>query len=222
VGRKLDLACGQNCAPGYEGADIAPLPGVQHIVNLLRFPWPFGDASFEAVRTSHWLEHVPMLFWTPGATAWTCALTSFQVNERSVDLLLKVFDEIHRILVPGGTCEVLVPQAHNDRAFQDPTHRRFFVPAFFCYLDRDWRKANGLTHAAYDIACHFPLAQTQVSHTFTDEAEQEALLLHPAALRARLDSEWNAALDLHALLVKAPEPAKEPEPLAAAAAGGSA
>jgi SAM-dependent methyltransferase len=203
--RRVDLACGRACAEGFEGADIAPLPGVKHVFNLLTFPWPFEDGSVDELRSSHFIEHVPMAFYTPHPRFPVGSnLTAIQEGPHSVDLLLKFFDECWRVLKPGGIFTVLCPQAHNDRAFQDPTHRRFIVPAFFQYLDRDWRRVNGLEHAAYEIRCHFPLALSKCSHTFSDPGCQ-AGLMHPKALRSCLDRFWNFAEDLHVVLEKEKE-----------------
>ena len=44
-GLKLDLGCGQRKQEGYEGVDIVPGEGIDHIVDLFQFPWPFADRS---------------------------------------------------------------------------------------------------------------------------------------------------------------------------------
>jgi predicted SAM-dependent methyltransferase len=212
---KLDLGCGRNCAPGYEGVDIAPLPGVKHVHNLLSFPWPFEPGAVAGIRCSHLIEHLPTLFWTPGSLFgggdWTRRLTPYQVDATSVDLLLKFFDECGRILAPGGTLLVECPQVHNHRAFQDSTHRRFLVPEFFFYLSAVWRKEMGLEHGAYGISCDFSL---KVDHTFPKVPSKEAEMLMRTQQGRRIllerDRErWNVTEDLRVTLVKV-DPAEVP------------
>jgi SAM-dependent methyltransferase len=95
---KLDLACGPYCAEGYEGVDCRPLPGVAWIVDLTEYPWPWQSDSVDALRCSHYVEHV-------------------------VDLVA-FMNECHRILRPDGLLEIVHPYQHSDRAWQDPTHVR--------------------------------------------------------------------------------------------------
>lgn len=95
---KLDLACGTDCAEGFAGVDFRPLPGVEFVVDLTEYPWPWPDRFASALRCSHYVEHV-------------------------VDLVA-FMNEAHRILAPGGTMEIVHPYQHSDRAWQDPTHVR--------------------------------------------------------------------------------------------------
>ena len=95
---RLDLACGTDCAEGFDGVDWRPLPGVVHVWDLRDYPWPWPDESVEALRASHYVEHV-------------------------VDLVA-FMNEAHRVLVPGGSFEIIHPYQHSDRAWQDPTHVR--------------------------------------------------------------------------------------------------
>lgn len=206
---RLDVACGANCVPGFEGLDIAPLPGVKHVHNVLSFPWPFADESVDEVWCSHFIEHLPMLLWTPGYANWQDALSPFQKTDRSVDLFLKFFDEVHRILKPGGKATFVCPQAKNDRAFQDPTHRRFIVPASFFYLDARWRKLNGLEHAAYGVSCDFPMdgpEGAKIEPTWNPEQRTKIEGLHRDAILADMKHYWNYTEDLRADLVKPPIP----------------
>lgn len=205
---KLDLACGRSCQPGYEGVDIAPLPGVKHVHNLLSFPYPFADGSVSEVFSSHFVEHLPMLFWTPAKPgddqSWTARLTPYQVDETSVELFLKFFDEIWRILAPNGKATIHCPQAQNVRAFQDPSHRRFLVPQSFLYLDREWRRANGLEHGAYGSSMDFRMSDSKVGFTASPDTQNRQRLMHPDAILAETRSYWNAVEDLQATLYKLP------------------
>ena len=210
--RKLDLACGASKAEGFEGADIASLPGVDHVFDIFQFPWPFADASFDEVRSSHFIEHIPHAFYTPNPRfAIGQNLTAMAEGPHSVELFLKFFDECFRILKPGGSLHVLCPHGHSDRIFQDPTHRRVIVHATFDYLDRDWRKANGLEHAAYGVSCHFPAAQRQMRASNTPAQTQALQLMADYVQDAAVNRYWNMISDFDVLLKKAAVLAPAPE-----------
>jgi len=106
---KLDLGCGSSCAEGFVGVDVRPLPNVAIVADLTQ-RWPFEDSSIEAIRASHFFEHLA----EP----------------------LRTMDEAYRILVPGGMLEIDVPSTNGMGAFQDPTHRSFWNINSFLYYDR--------------------------------------------------------------------------------------
>jgi ubiquinone/menaquinone biosynthesis C-methylase UbiE len=124
----LDLGCGQNKREGFTGVDKYPAPGVDIVHDLAVFPWPFADNSVDEAHSSHNLEHID-----------------------GVDRL-PFFQELYRVLKPGGTALFITPSADSDRAYQDPTHKfPPVVPGFYqCYLNKEWRVANKLNHGAYD------------------------------------------------------------------------
>lgn len=123
----IDLGCGQNKREGFVGVDKYPAPGVDIVHDLLSFPWPFEDNSVDEAHSSHNLEHID------GADR------------------IPFFQELYRVLKPGGTALFITPSADNDRAFQDPTHKfPPVVPGFYqCYLNKNWRVTNKLDHGAY-------------------------------------------------------------------------
>ncbi len=121
---KVDLGCGRAKAPGFAGMDRVALPGVDVVHDLEDVPWPFPDASVEALRASHVLEHVRDL--------------------------IPVIEEAHRVLVPGGSFEIIVPHWDTDGAHQDPTHLRFFAPGSFDYFRPD-HPMNYISRARFVI-----------------------------------------------------------------------
>src|SRR6185295_223721 len=176
VTRRLDLACGQNVREGFEGVDI--WPGAQHVVDLQRYPWPFEDESVLELNTSHYIEHIPMEMVMSGRACGKCgglgallgALHQIPIPSdvqgaipcpdcrgsgglAKKDALFAFFDECWRILAPDGWLFVTVPAHRNDRAFQDPTHRRFITAQTFLYMNEDWRRTNRLDH--YNAVCNF-------------------------------------------------------------------
>lgn len=98
--RILDVGCGPYKVRGATGIDHVSAPGVEVVHDLDNFPWPFGEASFDRAVCRHSLEHVGNV--------------------------VRTIDELHRILRPGGSLEILAPHFSSDNAFSDVTHRWFF------------------------------------------------------------------------------------------------
>lgn len=142
---KLDFGCGPHKREGFLGVDKTAFVGVDHVVDVVAVsrawkwanadyqsgkredvpvgskfePWPWPDNSVAEAHTSHFLEH----------------LTS---DER-----IHFCNELYRVLVPGGTCQVIVPHWGSCRAYGDPTHVWPPMSEFwFYYLSAEWRNAN--------------------------------------------------------------------------------
>lgn len=170
---RLDLACGKTPKEGFEGVDLFE-PTAKWRVDLLSLPWPWQTSQVDELHCSHFLEHVPA------------------ENRNGQDLLVAIMDEAWRVLKPGGVFTIVVPCARSNRAFQDPTHRRFFVAESFLYYAKAWRDANGLGH--YLGKCDFSI---EVNHSMPNEIA----LLHPEAQQRRFNESWNSIYDWHARLV---------------------
>lgn len=108
----LDLGCGLHKDADI-GMDAYAVPGVDVVHNALDVPWPFSDASFDRVVSHQFLEHLP-----PTGSAGS-------------DPLFTVFDEVWRILKPGGVFAFDVPHFKGDQAYNDPTHRRSIDDRYF-------------------------------------------------------------------------------------------
>lgn len=98
--KKMNLACGADIKKGYLNVDFVKQPGVDKIVNLEKFPWPFKDNEFDEIYTSHFLEHV---------------------NDFEKTLL-----EIRRVTKNGGKLIVRVPHFSCGVSYRDPTHKTLF------------------------------------------------------------------------------------------------
>lgn len=179
TGRRIDLACGQNCKPGFEGLDLyAPNCSIRW--DLRKHPWPIEDGSCSELHCSHFIEHLPACEVEEGPHA-------------GKDHLFAFFDECYRILEDGASMLVVVPNARSNRAFQDPTHRRFIVAETFAYLWGEWRDANGLSH--YNVDCNFA---GRINHTVIEELTA----LNPETARRRMETQWNQIPDWHVTLIK--------------------
>lgn len=133
---KLDFGCGPNKKTGFVGVDAIAFPGVDVTLNLGVDPWPWAGGSVSEGHASHFVEHLTGL-------------------ER-----VHFFNELHRVLVPGGQCFIQVPHCASSRAYGDFTHQ--WPPVgefFFYYLDRDWRKTNAphndIEFNPQGYTCHF-------------------------------------------------------------------
>lgn len=117
--RKLDFGCGPHKREGFEGVDSHPFVGVDHVVDLRVAPYPFADASVAEAHASHFVEHLTAV-------------------ER-----VRFVNEVYRLLVPGGTVQIIVPHWASNRAYGEPTHQWPPVSEmWFYYLSREWRMAN--------------------------------------------------------------------------------
>lgn len=86
--RYLHLGCGQNILPApFENLDIRELEGVDHLGTV--YPLDFEDDTFDLVYCSHVLEH-------------------FSRNETQ-----DIINEWVRVLKPGGTLRLAVPNLEN-------------------------------------------------------------------------------------------------------------
>jgi hypothetical protein len=183
---KLDLACGQSCREGFEGVDL--WPGAKHVVNLMKFPWPWADRSVDELHCSHFVEHLPMIYVTPRGE-----FRAVPEGPEDKDLFFAFFDECHRLLKPGGLMTVIVPALRSNRAFQDPTHRRFLPSEAFLYLNREWREANRLDH--YGVSCDFVAATGPGGPQVDGNVPVEEGLRAPEVQAARFHTLWNTVLD---------------------------
>jgi len=108
---RLNIGCGADVYPGYDGVDIVAGPSVKYVQDLGSFPWAFEDSSVEDILMHNVLEHLHDT--------------------------VKVMEELHRILVPGGTVLIKVPYYNSYGAATDPTHVRQFSEDTMNYFTPD-------------------------------------------------------------------------------------
>jgi len=93
----LDIGCGINKYPGAIGLDRSRNTRADIIADLDRFPYPLRDSSFREVRAIHVIEHVSDV--------------------------IRMMEEVHRLLTPGGRVFIVTPHYTDFSSFCDPTHR---------------------------------------------------------------------------------------------------
>jgi SAM-dependent methyltransferase len=114
--RILDVGCGRRKLSGAVGIDRRRRQAVDAELqldidhDLLDFPWPIADASFDLVHCSHVLEHLP-----PTA---------------------RVIEEIYRILRPGGQAFIVCPHFSWVEAYRHFEHCHFFTLGSFDYFEK--------------------------------------------------------------------------------------
>lgn len=173
---KLDLACGQHPTEGYTGVDI--WPGAEVVHDLLAFPWPFDDRSVDEVVCNHFVEHIPM-----------------RETEEGVDMFIAFMNELCRVLKPNARAFIQYPHSHSDRAFWDPTHRRFIPYQTWYYFDLNWLKANGLDH--YPVTCDFEVITIEGMGIANDVMSK-----HHEVQALMSDRSWNVIADTRVILEK--------------------
>lgn len=82
---RLNVGAGPGCVAGWLNLDLMPTAGSDVMPFDAVAPWPFADASAEAVNSEHFLEHID-----PGKAAF-------------------YFAEAHRVLRPGGVIRTSTP-----------------------------------------------------------------------------------------------------------------
>ncbi len=109
----LDVGCGTSKTPGAVGIDFHPLPGVDVVHDLNQLPWPLESGTFDEIKILDVIEHL--------------------------DNTIKIMEEIHRLLKPGGTVYIRVVPWNHRYAFSDPTHVKFFTEISFKFFTGEWR-----------------------------------------------------------------------------------
>jgi SAM-dependent methyltransferase len=114
--KKLHLGCGHDIKAGWVNHDLSPLPGVDIVHDLNRFPWPFQDAEFSEVWMKDVLEHLPDT--------------------------IAVMEELYRITAPGAKVYIAVPYWNSFESITDPTHKRSFNELTFEFFDPTKRRCQ--------------------------------------------------------------------------------
>lgn len=115
--RGLDIGCGLRKINGFVGLDRHASPGVDVVCDLESGSLPFAGNTFDIVYANHALEHIANL--------------------------AGLLTEISRVMKPGAILKIGVPYAGDLRAFQDPTHVRYFTLKTFEYFVKEGSRVGG-------------------------------------------------------------------------------
>lgn len=146
LGIKLDIGCGGSKQNGFVGMDIRPLPGVDVVQDLEKFPWPLPNESVSFAMTSHVIEHI-----NPGRSDPRLAgliemlkkkklITQTEIDQYIGEpdpgsIFLRFMDEVWRIMKYDGQFACVLPYGGSQGYLQDPTHINQRNIATWCYFD---------------------------------------------------------------------------------------
>ena len=135
TGIRLDIGAGENPQEGFVTMDRRKLPGIDIVHDLEKFPYPLKDNSCLVIVGSHIIEHIK---------PW---------------LTIDFFNELWRIMKPGGQLALSTPYAGSPGFWQDPTHCNGFNEATFQYFDPDYPLWGIYKSKPWKLAPGFPVWQ---------------------------------------------------------------
>lgn len=143
----LNLGCGTKHIRenGWEwvNTDIRSDVGADWVCDLTS-KWPWKENHFDRVVADNVLEH----FDSRGA--------------------IHVLNEIGRVLKSGGRATIIVPHAMSQGAYQDPTHKSFWVPRSALYWSSKYTP-----HGGPAVGIHAELVQVHPPQVYGDPATEQ-------------------------------------------------
>jgi predicted SAM-dependent methyltransferase len=149
---KLHFGCGPRILPGWVNIDGWRFHGVDFVTDL-RQPLPFADATCRLIFTEHVFEHI------------------------DVEFRLPVLRELRRVLEPGGTLRIVVPDCAQ------------FANAYLARDDAWFHTALGQPAGAEGLNMVF----TMHTHRFIDDWESLSATLREAGFSHVEHSSFNAS-----------------------------
>lgn len=107
------MGCGFDIKEGYVNLDMRKKEGVDVVHDLNKFPYPFKDNTFDYIYCVRTLEHL--------------------------DDIVRIMEEVYRILKPGGRIFVRVPYFNHFNTYRDFTHRHAFTLDSFDAFSVDYK-----------------------------------------------------------------------------------
>lgn len=117
------------------GEGEAPRGFIHHDLDLERFPFPYKDSEVHVCLLPHALEHVK---------PW---------------LIFKVFNELWRVIKPGGQLAVATAYAGSSAWWGDPSHCTGFNERTFHYLSPNHAAFNPQKSKPWEIEKGNPVYQ---------------------------------------------------------------
>lgn len=138
---RLNLGACDRKIDGFLSVDIVPPADV---ITDLSKPWPWPDSSVSEIKAFDVIEHI---------------------EDR-----IHFMNELWRVLRPGATVEIEVPNAaHGAGFYQDPTHKSAWCMNSFQYFE-DHSFASERLAASYGIKARFKILNLQ-EHEVRDKYE---------------------------------------------------
>lgn len=127
AGISLDLGCGNHKQPGFVGMDIQKFPTVEIVHDIEVIPYPIPASICNKILASHMLEHI-------------CPKR-----------ILRVMNELWRIMKPDGQLLISLPYGGSQGFWQDPTHCHSWNEATMYYFDPYPMSLKGARSTLYDL-----------------------------------------------------------------------
>lgn len=155
---KLDFGCGPHKRDGFSGVDIHSFEGQVDYLCDLRTEWTFRGVKPSIAKWNDETERE--LGWYLPDNSVSEANASHFIEHLTADERIHFYNELYRVLVPNGTCQITTPHWASCRAYGDPTHQWPPVSEFaWYYLSREWRKTQaphtGREYLSGGYACDF-------------------------------------------------------------------
>lgn len=143
----------------WTNVDRADVPGVNVRCDLFRYPWALPDDTYEVAIAAHLVEHIPHAIIREGQT------------ESLTGGWFAWWNELGRVLKPGGVAHILCPYAWSWAGVMDPTHTRYMLFESFGYL-----APTEDAPFEYPVNHRWEMVGSGISFTSTAWKEAEAIL----------------------------------------------
>jgi ubiquinone/menaquinone biosynthesis C-methylase UbiE len=107
VMKRLNLGCGIDVRKGWVNVDVCFLQGVDQVVNLNHYPWPFNKEEFDSILCKSLIEHL--------------------------EDFLRAMKELHRITQKGGRLRAPCPTTLLQIPMETPPTKFFFSLTFLFF-----------------------------------------------------------------------------------------
>jgi SAM-dependent methyltransferase len=132
--KRLNLGSCSRDFPGFTSVDLI---GPADVVVDLASPWPWEDCSVVEIKAYDIIEHIGDCCHFGDQICERCysQRSDRTSRQRAFRGPIHVMNELWRVLIPGGTVDIIVPTTDGRGAWQDPTHVSYWNRNSFMYYE---------------------------------------------------------------------------------------